>query len=96
MSPRTKTPQFRAPVVQIRWIAKRSALFNDLLMYYYGLFGHFPEDVSEIREWLACPVRLPKTLGFFRHLQDRLIAKYFNIWRKAMEAAQQEVANHGE
>lgn len=96
MSAAAKAPQYRAPVIQVRWIAKRSALFNDLLMFYYGLYGQFPEDVSEIREWLACPVRLPKTLGFFRHLQDSLIARYFNIWKKAMEATEQEVANHGE
>lgn len=95
MSAAAKNPQFRAPVIQVRWIAKRSALFNDLLMYYYGIYGHFPVDVYEIREWLASPVRLPKTLGFFRHLQDRLIAKYFNIWKKAMEAAQQEVESNG-
>ena len=96
MSAAAKAPQHRAPVIQIRWIAKRSALFNDLLMYYYGLYGHFPQDVAQLREWLACPVRLPKTLGFFRHLQDRLIAKYYNIWLRAMTAAQQEAANHGE
>ncbi len=96
MRPTTKAPQHRAPVIQIRWIAKRSALFNDLLMYYYGLYGRFPVDVAQIREWLESPVRLPKTLGFFRHLQDRLIAKYYNIWRKAMTAAQQEVESNGE
>ena len=96
MSPTTKAPQHRAPVIQVRWISKRSALFNDLLMYYYGLYGHFPQDVVQIREWLLSPIRLPKTLGFFRHLQDRLIAKYFNIWQKAITAAQQEVESNGE
>ena len=72
------------PIISVRWITKRGALFHNLMMFYRGLKGRFPDDAYELRNWLDENPRLPVSLCFFRAIPDDLISRYYTYWYRAI------------
>ncbi len=90
----TKASLQETQIISVHWITKRGALFHNLMMFYRGLKGRFPQDAYELRNWLEMNPRLPVSLGFFKAIPDDLISRYFTYWERAVH--KQGGANNGE